>query len=357
MSCSIVARVSVGEARPVPPYRFRRPVAFDAAHAPNGRRFVDAPPRAPGSNDLCVAILLCTHDGARFLPEQLTSIAAQSHGNWRLIVSDDGSRDATCEIIEGFAATQLDHSRIELRNGPARGPTANFLSLATDPTIDADCFGYCDQDDIWARDKLARAVRWLQQVPSNVPGLYCSRTRLVTTEGRPYGYSPSFSLAPSFRNAVVQNLGGGNTMVFNRAARDLLVRAAGLEVVAHDWWTYMLVTGAGGKVFYDPEPSLDYRQHGQNQVGANSGLIPSLKRVLMVANGRFSRWNNINTDALVRCAHLLTPGNRDVLSSFLEARAGSTGLRRLSPLMRAGIYRQTKRGQAALMVAAVLGRL
>lgn len=341
----------------LPAYKFRPAVGFEAIFAPSKHLPVDVATRVAAWSGPRVAILLCTFDGARFLPDQLNSIAAQTHGNWRLIVSDDGSHDATRDIIRGFAIAQLERSRVELRHGPGRGATGNFLSLATDPTIDADCFAYCDQDDTWAQDKLKRAVDWLQTVPSDVPALYCSRTRLITADGQAYGHSPLFSRPPSFRNALVQNLGGGNTMVFNRAARDLLVQSAGLEVVAHDWWTYMLVTGAGGQVFYDSEPSLDYRQHGQNQVGANGGLLPSLKRLVMVADGRFSRWNAVNARALTQVEALLTPENRAVLRSFRAVRTSSTGVSRLTALLNTGLYRQTRRGQLALLAAALLGRL
>src|SRR5215813_149843 len=89
------------------------------------------PPAAPPR----VAILLGTKDGAAFLGNQLRSFADQSHRNWFLVVSDDGSRDETREIITQFAATRPQ--QVVVRDGPQRGVTANFLSLAADPAIDA----------------------------------------------------------------------------------------------------------------------------------------------------------------------------------------------------------------------------
>src|ERR1700760_917659 len=94
-----------------------------------------------------VALLLGTKDGAAFLGEQLKSFADQSHTNWILVVSDDGSRDATLDMIARFAAEHPQ--RVEVRVGPQQGVTANFLSLATDPTITADVFAFSDQDDVW----------------------------------------------------------------------------------------------------------------------------------------------------------------------------------------------------------------
>ncbi len=132
-----------------------------------------------------VAILMCTKDGAAFLDEQLGSIADQSHANWSLFVSDDGSTDETREILRRFAESHAQKTTI--RNGPGKGVCANFLSLATDMTIDADYFAFSDQDDIWYKNKLNRALNWLATVPADVPALYCGRTELVSDDGRSYG--------------------------------------------------------------------------------------------------------------------------------------------------------------------------
>jgi hypothetical protein len=81
---------------------------------------------------------------------------------------------------------------------------------------------------------------------------------VIEAGGAPIGFSPLFVRAPTFQNALVQNIGGGNTMVFNRAAR-LALRAtrADVALVSHDWWTYQVVTGIGGTAH--PCPSLRYR--------------------------------------------------------------------------------------------------
>ena len=85
--------------------------------------------------------------------------------------------------------------------------------------------------------------------------------------------SPLFRRPPSFRNALVQSLAGGNTMVLNRPARDLVALASRrARFVSHDWWAYLLVTGAGGAVHYSAKPLVRYRQHAHNLVGANTSL-------------------------------------------------------------------------------------
>jgi glycosyltransferase involved in cell wall biosynthesis len=171
-----------------------------------------------------VAILLCTLEGQRFLKEQLASFESQNLKAWSLFVSDDGSSDRTLDILQE-QQKQWGRGKLTLQSGPRQGFAANFLSLTCQTDINADYYAYADQDDIWEADKLERAVHWLETIPGDVPALYCSRTRLVDKENRTVGFSPLFKKPPSFANALIQNIGGGNTMVFNHATKKLLCRA------------------------------------------------------------------------------------------------------------------------------------
>jgi len=302
-----------------------------------------------------VAILMCTKNGAAFLDEQLKSIAEQTHTNWSLIVSDDGSTDATVKIIRRFADSHAQKTVV--RNGPGKGVCANFLSLATDPTIDADYFAFSDQDDLWYKDKLQRALTWLAAVPADVPALYCGRTELVSDDGRSYGFSPLFTRPIAFRNAIIQSLGGGNTMVFNKAAKRLLETTGKLEVVLHDWWMYQLVSAVGGAIHYDARSTLKYRQHPDNLIGSNRGWRARMIRIRMMLKGRFSDWNAMNIAALQRVpTQLIQPQNRLVLQLFAQARTASL-LKRFYYLKRSGVYRQTWLDNIGLLVATFLKRI
>lgn len=306
--------------------------------------------------DCRVAILLCTYHGQHYLAEQLESFAAQSHTNWEVWASDDGSEDDTHSILEAYIS-KWGSGRLSMHFGPAEGFAANFLSLTCNASINADFYAYSDQDDVWEADKLARAVQWLQSVPADVPALYCSRTQLVDADNNEIGVSPLFTKAPSFANALMQNIGGGNTMVFNNAARELL-REAGenKSVITHDWWAYMVVTGCGGRVFYDSKPTLRYRQHGGNLVGTNADWTARFKRIRMLFQGRFKLWNDSNISALLTLQHRLTPENREILQCFAKAR-GMRLIPRLIHLKRSGIYRQTLLGNIGLVAAAFFGKI
>lgn len=304
-----------------------------------------------------IAVLLCTYQGRPFLPAQLDSIAAQTRQDWAVWASDDGSSDGTLELLEQYRR-RWGSERLAIVNGPGRGVTANFLSIACRPEIHARVYAYADQDDIWDRDKLERASRWIEAIDAAVPALYCSRTRLIDADGREIGLSPLFSRPPSFANALAQNVAGGNTMAMNGAARALIARAAGAgaEPVLYDWWIYLVVTACGGRVYYDPRPSLQYRQHGRNEIGANTRLRDRARNARQMVHGRLQQWNDINIAALDRIQDAITPANRRVLEAFRRSRSsGVAG--RLAGLYRSGVRRQTFAGNVGLFVAAAAGRL
>lgn len=302
-----------------------------------------------------VAILLCTCNGDRFLAEQLESLSSLQWPVIDIWASDDQSSDNTPALLES-AARNWRKGRFELKTGPAKGFAANFLSLATDPGIEASYYAYCDQDDLWKPRKLDNAIAWLSTQPDNMPALYCSRTELVDEQGQHISYSPVFKKRTCFRNAIIQNIAGGNTMVMNKAARALLVKAGRQNIISHDWWTYMLVTGAGGEVFYDIGPQIAYRQHETNQMGHNNDTKARWKRVRMLLKGTFRSWNEVNILALTEAQALLIPDSRLVLEQFRKLR-NQRGFTSVYNLSRSGIFRQTRLGNIALWVAAAFGKL
>lgn len=314
------------------------------------------PGDVPNCKGSCVALLLTTFNGERFIEQQLASIVKQTHRNWRLYVSDDGSGDATLSILRRYQE-QLGTERIRIFNGPQKGFAQNFLSLIRHPQVQGDYFAFSDQDDTWFEDKLERGLAALAATPQTLPAIYCSRTRLVDELGRMIGFSPLFDRAPSFRNALVQNLAGANTMLLNNGARELLARTAtDVQVVSHDWLAYLLVSGCGGRVIYDPEPTLDYRQHGANLIGSNSSFRERILRIRMMLGGTFREWNQQNLRVLDCCRGKLEGNNRLALEYFELARNAGL-LRRLYLLNKAGVYRQTWLGNIGLILAASIRRI
>ena len=299
---------------------------------------------------------MATFDGGVYLDKQLDSIERQDFKNWRLIVSDDGSTDNTLNILlerqKKWGATKL-----EIRTGLAKGFATNFLSLAVDPSIEADFYAFCDQDDYWFPEKLSRAVDMLTQraLPAK-PNLYCGRTIYADESLNEIGMSPLFVHPRSFRNALIQSIAGGNTMVFDTNFKKLLQEIGLVEVVSHDWWLYQLATGASGRVVYDQQPTIFYRQHSNNLVGENGGILSKLKRLTMLVDGRFKKWNDINTEALIKNKNHLEHTNAEILEMFVRLRTAKLK-DRLRLIEVCGLYRQTWNGTISLMFAAILKKL
>jgi glycosyltransferase involved in cell wall biosynthesis len=306
--------------------------------------------------DTTIAIMLAVKDGARFLDEQLKSLEMQTVRRLDIWASDDGSQDNSIQILEKWRSLWT-RGAFRILNGPRAGFVENFRSLILNPEIDADYFAFCDQDDLWDPDKLESALAWLAMQKPERPALYCSRTSLVDEDGVGKGLSPLFDKPPSFANALVQSLAGGNTIVLNRAARNAVREASRhTSFISHDWWCYLVVTGVGGLVHYSPVPKIRYRQHQNNLVGQNASWGAQLLRFRFLLIGGYSRWNDVNLSALDRCIDMLTPQARATLELFEKARLGGP-FARISALIRSGAYHQSRIRQIGLYFACLVKRI
>lgn len=310
-----------------------------------------------------VHVLLATHNGERFLSQQWNSIAAQQGVRVVLHVGDDGSTDGTPQLLQALAAAPCGAiAQVHwLQAPPRRSAARNFLVLLADAVErwhDARWFAFCDQDDIWLPGKLQAALAVLGPYENDErAALYGGRTIAVDEQDREGGLSPLFQRPPAFRNAVAQSIMGGNTMVLNRATAMLLTSGPLPDVVSHDWWSYQLVSGAGGFVHYDPSPFVRYRQHDNNAVGSNLGWRARMLRLLRLLRGDFRVWNDLHVRALADRSAVLTGDNREVLQAFARAREAMLPWQRASWLRRSGVFRQTRGEQLMLWVACLLRRM
>lgn len=319
-----------------------------------------------------IRILMGTCRGARYLQDQLDSFLIQTHRNWSLWVSDDGSDDATRDILERFARHHPGRD-IRLFTGPEQGISANYLSLLWHPALSeglsqdlsqdlpetlSEPGGFValsDQDDVWRPDRLSAALAHLRAAGPAGPRLYAAPTVLTDARLQPGRARRPRRADTGFPNALVQNVLAGHTMALCPAALRLVRQARpGAAVPFHDWWLYLLITGAGGRVLCDHTPRVLYRQHGQNALGASHGGGAALRRARAVLDGTYGAWVAANLSALHRVQDHLTPVSRDQLAAFDRARGG---LARLRQLRRAGIRRTDPLGQMALSALTLTGRL
>lgn len=284
-----------------------------------------------------VQVLLSTYNGTAYLREQMDSLLRQDYPNLYVLVRDDGSTDGTQALLEEYAASH----QVRVVLGQNKGVVGSFFDLLSHVDGDTEYVAFCDQDDVWLPGKVSRAVSRLQQeVPADIPGLYCGQYTVVDRDLTVIGSSPVAVRGPSFANALVQNIAPGCSMVLNRPAWQLLVRyPPGPAVPVHDWWTYLVVS-ALGQVVYDTESFLLYRQHGGNAIGEATGLIHKWSRRLR----RFlTQPNPVITEQAREFqrlyGHLLSPERAAVLNEFLHHGTGIWD--RLRYAMRSPLYRQS----------------
>jgi glycosyltransferase involved in cell wall biosynthesis len=302
-----------------------------------------------------ITVLMATLNGAQFLPAQLDSLLAQTHANWSLMVSDDGSRDGTADILRAFDRAHPNRN-VRLLEGPRSGtPAQNFMALLTHRDVPAGYLALADQDDVWLPQKLARAVDHLSRGPQNLPAIYGAESILTDAALQPIGRTAEPHATPGFRNALVQNLFAGHSIALNPAAL-ALVRDAGAppNIYFHDWWLYQLIAGAGGTCLLDPAQTTLYRQHGSNAFGGSHGIKGILRRLNHLLRNDYGTWLTAHWQALQNAAPHLTPDARDLIRDLLDRPADQN---RAAQFRRLGLKRGSAHGTAALWLAARLGHI
>ena len=291
-------------------------------------------------------MLLATYQGAAHLDAQLGSLAAQRGADWCLLWRDDGSTDATVPLLERFAAAHPGRTA-RLEGGGRLGAGASFMALlAAAPP--ADAYAFMDQDDVWLPGKLARGAALLARGHE----LACGRLRLVDEALRPLGLSPLPRHTPGFASLLAHNVVAGCTTLLSPRGRALALSAPPPPGGVHDWWCALLVTGCGGRLAFDAEPTILYRQHAANLVGGAASLPARAWRALSRGAAPFREGLVRHLTALE--AAPLTPEARGAVE--LLRRLPEVGpLGRLRLMRAAGLRHHDSRGDALLRLWMLLG--
>ncbi len=287
-----------------------------------------------------VAILLSTWNGALYLPAQLESFVKLTGPAWELYWRDDGSSDGSAAIVRAFAAGAGAGLVIDRNDNRGRiGITASFLTLLR--RAPADCVvAFADQDDVWLPEKLARGVEALGNVTAGTPALYCARQSLVNAALDPIRLSARLTEPPGFPQALTQNIATGCTVMLNAEAVRLIAASHEPPETLHDWWAYLIVTAAGGRVLIDDTPTVLYRQHAGNAVGVPLSTWRRAVAALQRGPGVFMRTFRQHTHALMSQQEILSPAARDALALIAEGL--HDGIRpRLKALRQPGLRRQS----------------
>ncbi len=223
---------------------------------------------------LTVEVLLLTHNRESVLGELLDSLLAQSFTDWRILARDNGSSDGSFEHLERFQRAHPQRMMLTDDRGVNLGAKEGFARLLAASAASYAMF--CDCDDVWLPQKIERTLECMRQIEQcHSPGTpLLVHTDLRVTDARLTVLSDSFcayeKLNPprgaTLNRLLVQNQVTGCTAMVNRPLRDLALPIPA-EAVLHDWWL-ALVAAAFGAMGFVPEPTVLYRQHGENAIGA-----------------------------------------------------------------------------------------
>ena len=207
-----------------------------------------------------IAVMISTYNGEKYLEEQLDSIVNQDYKNLIIYIRDDGSTDNTRKILEHYQS--LD-KRIQLEFGENIGYCQSFFYMLK--KIEADYYAFCDQDDIWKREKLDVAVGDIENKQINhfdTPILWFSNIDLCDAEMKLIT-SDHIKKFYTFENSLFTCAAPGMAMVINKRARDKIISQDVSSIKEHDFWVYR-VCSALGEIIYNEQSLVKYRRHGDN---------------------------------------------------------------------------------------------
>lgn len=233
-----------------------------------------------------IAVLIATHNGERWLNDQLQSIINQLAVETVIYVSDDMSSDATLEIVQqAFQA----HQNISLLSGRQHFGSAaqNFFRLIRDVDFTACSYiAFSDQDDRWLPEKLAIALEKIQRqnidgYSSNVTAFWPDgKTQLIHKAQSQTKYDYMFeSAGPGCTFLISQKLALSLQELLRKKQTELS------NIALHDWFMYAFARSRGYQWYIDPTPTLLYRQHAENVIGANTGIKAFIARLSKLKQG------------------------------------------------------------------------
>lgn len=219
-----------------------------------------------------VTVLMSTYNGDKYIEEQIDSLLNQRGVEVNILVRDDGSSDKTISILKKYEKS----CSLKWFNSKNMGPAKSFLELLK-VSPKSDFYAFCDQDDIWLQNKLEIATNKLKDVKKDIPALYYGHTRLVDKDLKPIKSSKnSYDVFLDFYSCMINSNATGCTMVFNNALKDIVNLKNPDYVFMHDAWIHKICILSKGKLFYDTDVPILYRQHGGNVIGGTSTPLKKL---------------------------------------------------------------------------------
>ncbi len=224
-----------------------------------------------------VDIVLATYEGETYIDDLINSIFLQDYTPFRVYARDDGSTDNTFNKLKKYAEQFTQFTVIE--NQEHIGIIKNFEQLLQ--LTKSDYILLADQDDYWFSDKISRSIRGIRKIESqfgsDTPALFFTDLQIV--DQNLLKIADSFwqyknldpEISQVLHKLIVRNVCPGCSMIINRALLEKTLPFPN-GIIMHDWWL-ILSALVLGKVAYSDTPTISYRQHGKNSIGAKKKSI------------------------------------------------------------------------------------
>lgn len=223
---------------------------------------------------------MATYNGEKYLEEQLNSILPQMEPGDELIISDDGSTDATLAIIKAYAAVD---QRIKWLKGPGKGVIANFEFAITQSQ--GEFIFLADQDDVWLPEKVQTTLAFFQKQPNIdlvISDLVIVNEKLEVIEESYFDYR---KVKLGFIYNIIKNKYIGAGMAFRGTLKEKILPIPA-NVPMHDMW-FGLIAAYKNKSAIIPQKLTLYRRHDSNasEINTKARFIQQLKwrYLLMIA--------------------------------------------------------------------------
>jgi len=291
--------------------------------------------RTTPRHDPHISVAMATYNGEKHIREQLDSIARQTLLPCELVITDDGSADATLQIVEEFAR-HAPFPIAVIRNESRLGYADNFMKAASLCT--GDLIAFCDQDDIWMEQKLQVCSGYLAD-PQVLLVIHTAQT-FTHAGGLGHCY-PKFS-----RSGILR--WGACDPFSNHPAFAMVIKKTLLQFVdssqrparlhSHDHWLWFLAAGSGGIATISEILTL-YRQHGSNVYGAPQRLTFAQR---LRRTARTIDYDEV-ADSELQCSNLLAHAAEECpeFEAHLKDSAAKLEFRSKLHLLRTRIYRQS----------------
>lgn len=241
-----------------------------------------------------ITIIMAVYNGQEYIREQLESLKDQTYTEWRLVIRDDRSSDKTAELVKKFS-DEVEQEVIFKVNEKPSGSAKNNFALLINDAKESDYVMFCDQDDIWKKDKIEITFNKMKQAEErygrDFPLLVHGDVEVIDENGN-INADSMFEMShinadSKLPQILIQNHVTGCTMMCNKKLIAGISEYASSEyIIMHDYLA-ALYASVFGKIEVIKKPLLSYRQHSGNSVGAknNNNPVYLLKRL---ANGRKS---------------------------------------------------------------------